>query len=44
VVGPTPGFDASSNLAFVDQLVNITAQPGTRLTNPSVLVDAGLLA
>src|SRR5579859_1536455 len=28
VIGPTPGFDATGNPAFVDQLVNVTAGPG----------------
>ena len=28
VIGPTPGFDANGNPAFVDQLVHITASPG----------------
>jgi plastocyanin len=28
VIGPTPGFDATGNPAFVDQLVHITAAPG----------------
>ena len=28
VIGPTPGFDATGNPAFVDQLVNVTAAPG----------------
>ncbi|HLZ30534.1 MAG TPA: hypothetical protein VKV73_24725 [Chloroflexota bacterium] len=28
VIGPTPGFDATGNPAFVDQLVHVTATPG----------------